>query len=618
MSVAKFCPHTQLLSVYRSLCETVDSQYSRRMREHAVNGDWSQIFSSEITPSEYRSASSFAYDYALHSFLRKYEGLADESRLRKETAASFKATELLVRDTNRRLRSGSPIGGVEAIISIAQRKITQILSSSTHISYEFPYREFLEHCEWGKGATSSLKASVATLDNKILEPRIGVTRRAFKYARAYLAYDVSMASARLGIPLDGPVSLLGHEFNISEDGRFDTVPKSWKTRRSIDIQPTFNLFLQKGVGGIIRKRLKRCGINLDDQSRNQWLASIAHKDGYATIDLASASDTVSSELVRLLLPAEWFQVLWDLRTHSINIEGDSCYLHKFSAMGNGYTFELESLIFFALSWAVVRVEGLDTDSKIAVYGDDIIVGKRHAQRLIEVLVYCGFSVNVDKTYTTGRFYESCGKHYFDGVDVTPFYQKEVILDWPSSIRLANRIFRWARRMGGEVSLDDVALVPWIQSRHICDSRLDFYNRKRLRTEARLQSGRRSKIKEIHQLYQPFWVEGDGALLSLESFNYDSNGCLYLDYLHPQSKKKDADNYALLATTLRRGVVVESPFKGQLALRGAVKHQLARRKVYLREREVLTWYNDSYQEPLYDLRYINSVLFNRNNGSDVVS
>jgi len=610
--------HRALLNVFRSMCESVDSQLSRRLREAAANGDWAQIFSSEVTPKDYDNARSFAYDYALTCFFTKYEGSVDADLLHERAMVSFKETELRVAETNRVLRSGSAHRGVEGIISDARRKIIQILNpqkvSLTESQSFVPWDEVLDHCEWGKGATASLPAAEATLDNKILEPRLGVTRRAMKYAHAFLAHDTSWVSARLGIPVEGPVSLLPSEFHVSEDGRFATVEKNWKSRRSIDIQPTLNLFFQKGIGGVIRQRLKRCGIDLDDQSRNQWLASIASQQGYATIDLAKASDTISSELVRLLLPPEWFEVLWDLRTHSIRIGEDSCYLHKFSAMGNGYTFELESLIFYALSWAVVRCEGSDHDSKIAVYGDDIIVNQCHAIRLIEVLEYCGFTTNVDKTYVEGRFFESCGKHYFDGYDVTPFYQKEALVDYPSTIRLCNRLYRWAERMGSGSLLNSVAYTPWVLARHYCDDARSELNRRRLRVAERRSAGRRQSrlVQPIHALFQPSWVEGDGAVIDDSvAFTSDRHGTLRLSVMLASPSNVAADNYALLATSLRRGVVVDSPFNGRLTLRGTVKYQLATRRVSRVVREVRTWsfeHNDEakftkaaiFQKTMFDL------------------
>lgn len=577
--------HVQLLDIFIELCESVDSLYSRRMATAARERNWSALYSSEILPSEYDNPLSFARDYAVSTFFSKYEGSVDPKLLHAKAITSFIETEERVRDVNRFLKSGSHHMGVEGIISDARRKIIQILGNGSRSGLcPIRWSEILSGCDWGKGATSSLTADVASLDNKICESRLSVTRRALKYALSYLRCDTSWTSARLGQPCES-ATLLPSEFNVCEDGRFATVPKNWKSRRSIDIQPTLNLFFQKGFGSAIRRRLKRHGIDLDDQSRNQLLASQAQRLGYATIDLAKASDTVATELVRILLPDTWFEVLNDLRTHSINIDGESYALHKFSAMGNGFTFELETLIFYALAYAVQNEHGSDPDSSIAVYGDDIIISQKYSKRLIDVLTYCGFEVNLAKSFTSGRFYESCGKHFFDGCDVTPFYQKEVLIDLPSYIRLSNRIQRWAFRMGSALCYDDVAFRPWALCVLYAHDALYELNAKRIRVARRLSR----RVKLISMPFQPSWVEGDAGISDDDrSFTYDQHGSIRLSGFSAIPLRRAANEYALLANTLRKGVLVETPFNGLVTLRGGTSYQLATRRYSRVVRETRNW------------------------------
>jgi hypothetical protein len=72
-------------------------------------------------------------------------------------------------------------------------------------------------------------------------------------------------------------------------------------------------------------------------------------------------------------------------------------------MGNGFTFELMTLILLSLSRSL--------DSSASVFGDDIIIATDKSKRLIECLEAVGFTVNVDKTFTSGPFRESCGANY---------------------------------------------------------------------------------------------------------------------------------------------------------------------------------------------------------------
>ncbi len=227
---------------------------------------------------------------------------------------------------------------------------------------------------------------------------------------------------------------------IVPGNRMCAVPKTIEVDRLIAIEPSGNAFLQQCVGGFFKDcLLAKAGINLWDQSVNQDGAFRALVDELATIDLEAASDSVCTELVRAVLPQSWFLALDQLRSKKSLYNGRWRYLDKFSSMGNGYTFELETLIFWACCKAVCR------DSDLMVYGDDIIVSQRDAANCIAALGMIGFKTNVEKSFVTGRYFESCGKHYYDLEDVTPIFQKEPIVCVHSAMRAHNRLIRWALR-----------------------------------------------------------------------------------------------------------------------------------------------------------------------------
>ncbi len=202
--------------------------------------------------------------------------------------------------------------------------------------------------------------------------------------------------------------------------------------------------LQRSVGNWIRKRLRKFGVNLNDQTENQRLAKVGSISGTcATIDLASASDTISDRVVWDLLPHQWYVVLDSLRSKRGTLpSGELIRWEKFSSMGNGFTFELESLLFWAISRAVVMANN-DDISLLSIYGDDIIVPTGSAANLITVLTDFGFSTNVDKSFVSGPFRESCGRHYHNGIDVTPFYIRKPINSVPRVIWLLNSLRKWA-------------------------------------------------------------------------------------------------------------------------------------------------------------------------------
>lgn len=192
-------------------------------------------------------------------------------------------------------------------------------------------------------------------------------------------------------------------------------------------------------------------MDLDDQALNQALAYEGSLRGeLSTLDLQSASDTLSLETVRALLPPDWFDLLYDLRSPCYKENGKVKTYHKFSSMGNGFTFELESMIFYAIAKAVSQ-KGL-----VSVYGDDIIVDRSATDKVHTALKEMGFELNTSKSYSDSEFRESCGTDFFMGEDVTPVYlkeypyvshtQKEAPID--SIIQFHNKVFSLAAKTHG--------------------------------------------------------------------------------------------------------------------------------------------------------------------------
>jgi hypothetical protein len=201
-------------------------------------------------------------------------------------------------------------------------------------------------------------------------------------------------------------------------GRLEFVPKNAKTDRAIIVEPWLNQLGQLAIGDYIAKRLKRFGVDLSDQERNKLLARRGSITGaLATLDLSSASDSISTGLVEHLLPEPWFDFLSRLRTGMVvdRVHGEM-RLSKFSSMGNGFTFPLESLIF----WALTRACCDDRDI-VSVYGDDIICPTHKVTSVMSVLTSCGFAVNKEKSFWEGPFRESCGGDYLSGIDVRPCF-----------------------------------------------------------------------------------------------------------------------------------------------------------------------------------------------------
>lgn len=261
------------------------------------------------------------------------------------------------------------------------------------------------------------------------------------------------------------VDLSACSFKCVERNVITLVPKSWKTHRTIAKEPTHSLPFQLALDTWFKTKLGRWGIDLSSQQKNQEFARQGSIDGsLATIDLEMASDTLSFNAVAWLLPYEWFDLLRSFRSSSFSAPWGNGSYAKFSSMGNGYTFTLETLIFAAACRAV-------GSRQYTVYGDDIALETERVPSLIKLLKFLGFSVNDAKSFYNplSRFRESCGCDYYNGHLVTPFYLREcpresdragmshALNGLVAAALVPGPLWDWAlaevRRLG-------LALVPW--------------------------------------------------------------------------------------------------------------------------------------------------------------
>ena len=260
-------------------------------------------------------------------------------------------------------------------------------------------------------------------------------------ATDYYVQNESLIWRELGVsPNVVTSSGVKRRIRLAPANRVGFVPKSSKTFRSIAIEPSLNLRIQLGVHDYLAPILERKHVSvLKDQRVNQLLAKLGSQspglDGLATIDLSAASDTISIELVRWLLPEAWFEFLSDLRCTHSEVEGKLYKLDKFSSMGNGFTFVLESLIFWALSESCRLDSGAPYLS--ITYGDDIICPTASALLLTETLEALGLKVNTSKSFLIGPFRESCGADWERGRLVTPVFLRRNAVSLQDCHRLLN-------------------------------------------------------------------------------------------------------------------------------------------------------------------------------------
>lgn len=451
--------------IFFALCKTVDSPVSLGLWLRCKHKVYDDIATFSVDPADYLQADAFRQDYLVANYIKKNVALPCGFDTKAEAFASFVESETTCQKTNlelpaRKRRSRITTTSLSSILFTAQKKIAKVLGPLDE-------SDWLDRCKWGPGATFSLKRDESHLHNKLTLSQIDVTLAALPYLRKAMAYDLHWLRARLP-EIAGPCCLLDDSYTVVRGGRFGVVPKNAKTDRCICVEPTGNTFLQGGVGKFMRMRLmSQAGIDLSNQGVNQDLARRALKELLATIDLSAASDSICREIIWELLPYEWACLLEDLRSPSTYLGkpfGEKWIdLHKHSSMGNGYTFELETLIFWALSASVMEQSAVK--GPLSVYGDDIILPASVFDTLKEVFDACGFTINKSKSFTSGLFYESCGKHYFDGVDVTPVYQKDTIANLQEYYGACNRLARFGARDDLHV-LDSRVKPAWSHCRRL--------------------------------------------------------------------------------------------------------------------------------------------------------
>jgi len=339
------------------------------------------------------------------------------------------------------------------IVDNARYFVTNILERFTSSFDELAIQQPLEmsylwsNWRFGPGASNGVKGSHAA--DKIWQAMTctALCEPLVHKLRSYSPYFASR---------DGQQGVSGT--TQVEGSKLTTVPKNEDTERTIAIEPSGNMCLQLAAGMYLEGALRHIGLDIrNQQQKNIAMAKRGSISGdVATLDLKSASDMISIDLVRALLPGVWFDLLMKLRSPTITIPGDGkagdsgsqVELHMISTMGNGFTFPLMTLIIVALIYGFRCIRGGPTLyldwSNTCVFGDDIIIPTNEYSGFVEVLTKAGLIVNNEKSYSEGSFRESCGGDFLNGVDITPFYVKSLDCE-PDIYVVINQVLAWGRR-----------------------------------------------------------------------------------------------------------------------------------------------------------------------------
>jgi len=415
-----------------------DYEFVKQIKELIVNLDYTSLesvkqiisFADCLVETVYSDA---ALHFAANQFaalIRKYPFPVRALKTLAENAAwdKFQESEAKCSAINEIYSSETSVyeAGISSDLIARMRAYIEFV-----LGTDLSINDFWDKCDFGPGASVGISGSATNKKRKLLSSW-SVSPNALDYARCTLKAHPQIMELLLD-PSEAVSDDFANTFDTVFLSRIDTVdynklifvPKTTMVSRSIAVEPLLNSFLQKGIDQYMRERLKRLArIDLSDQEKNCRMAlhgSFDKEDAFCTIDLSSASDSMSSNMVKMLLPPDWFYLLDRIRSKSYQYKDKVYPYSKFCSMGNGFCFPLQTLLFAAACHAVGAGR---TGEDYRVYGDDIIVRKPVFESLIELLAQLGFSTNKSKTFGSGPFRESCGKDYYNGADVRP-----VILDY---------------------------------------------------------------------------------------------------------------------------------------------------------------------------------------------
>lgn len=417
------------------LCGVIDTPLAREVAKLLIEKRYPEYLDLECNPADYDSYGTFANDYLVVSLLRKSPNMPLDVDPKAAATAAFFEAEQLCKEANLRLSpERGPVLNVPKFESVPfweerlRRKLADMLGP---LSASIGLLE--EHFRHSTGADTELSGHGTTPSEKY-SAEIGVLPAMLPYLKALMGERWFEENHT--------------RICIRTGNVFFTVPKKATTDRGCCKEPRLALYGQLAIGGLLRRCLQlHDGTVLEKQPDvNREFASRAQKDGLATVDLSQASDLMNIMAVLRYFPEDWVRLFLLFRSATTTVEGRTVSLEKFLAMGCGFAFELETVLFKAVAEIVTPPSRVKKD--VAVFGDDIIVPQECAPALIGILEFLGFRVNTEKSFLAGRFFESCGTDWFDGFNVRPFFLKGASPTTPYSVSLANALRLWSSRING--------------------------------------------------------------------------------------------------------------------------------------------------------------------------
>lgn len=418
-------------------------------------------------------------DVQLVKFLSKYPFKGAETRAEEVAIQKLVNQESINALTNKRWHHGDFDSEALELISEVSHQLERILGPAP------TPEDVLKEAAWGPGTIVGHSYGVEN------------TGPEFKFAQK-VTLTPNLTSVAPWVVTNYPewsASMLAMNqhnwFSVVPGDVLFTVPKKFEEHRCAMKQPALNIWLTRGVGVVIRKRLcSRAGLDLlHQQWHNRKLAQIGSATGlYCTLDLTSASDSVCRSVLRSVLSPAWFAWLYStaskrFRLPAANVRQIGKPVSSFrnyemmSSMGCGFTFELQTALFLAICRSIVPGQWIHSSRStggcelryphIGVNGDDIIVPNAYAHRVMDALRLFGLTVNVNKSHFDEGpgFRESCGGDFLFGVAVRPFFLHSRLDDGSAIARAANNLVCKALEFSETIYGDNRFGIHWFRAVH---------------------------------------------------------------------------------------------------------------------------------------------------------
>jgi hypothetical protein len=282
---------------------------------------------------------------------------------------------------------------------------------------EYDIEEHINACRFGKNASVGSPFAKSYLDLKICKGPLTGSPGHIQWFKDHVLPDDKILSGVLR--RHRPAGLDSAYVECSSLPQ-QFVPKAFDKLRGITPNTLLGSFYTYGLGVVLRDRLEEnCGIDLATQqslhAKKVVRASVTRV--LVTGDLTSASQSITSWHVKKLFPYKWYKALNFGRITDISMNGTNSYSATFAGMGIGFTFPLQTLVFYSILKAIQELFG--KTGFISVYGDDLIYPRTMHEYVVPIFEDLGFIFNASKTYSTEYFRESCGSDFYRGVDCRP-------------------------------------------------------------------------------------------------------------------------------------------------------------------------------------------------------